>query len=275
MQLFGVMNNTGDGLVMATELGAATEGLGTLMVHHNEYPMSTKVRSLNAFLRKPYSLWVNKKGERFADETIGSRSIECGNVLDRQPEGCVYTILDAKMVQNIIEETNARVANMKSEMRGWNVNEQASLEKDLESESAKGEGVKIANSWNDIADWMSVSPEVLKTTIEEYNSYCEKGHDEVFAKDIKYLQALKTPPYYAIKSNMIIMTSIGGIKINHRMEVLNNKGNPIPGLYAGGDCSGGWEADTYCMVLSGSGLGFAINSGRIAGENAGRFVSEN
>jgi glycine/D-amino acid oxidase-like deaminating enzyme len=40
------------------------------------------------------------------------------------------------------------------------------------------------------------------------------------------------------------------------------------GLYAAGVDTGGWESTTYCAILSGSTLGFAINSGRIAAENA-------
>ena len=57
------------------------------------------------------------------------------------------------------------------------------------------------------------------------------------------------------------------------MEVLDQKGNPIPGLYAGGDTTGGWESYTYNVHLSGSGLGFALNSGRIAAENALKYIS--
>jgi fumarate reductase flavoprotein subunit len=59
------------------------------------------------------------------------------------------------------------------------------------------------------------------------------------------------------------------------MEVLNQQGNPIPGLYAGGIDTGGWESDTYCLTLSGSAFAFALNSGRIAAENASTYVIEN
>ena len=48
----------------------------------------------------------------------------------------------------------------------------------------------------------------------------------------------------------------------------------MPGLYAVGAGAGGWESDTYCLELSGSAFGFALNSGRIAGENAADYVSE-
>jgi len=64
----------------------------------------------------------------------------------------------------------------------------------------------------------------------------------------------------------------GGIKINQHMEILNEQGIPILGLYAGGDTTGGWESETNNVYLSGSGLGFALNSGRIAGENTSEYV---
>jgi fumarate reductase flavoprotein subunit len=66
----------------------------------------------------------------------------------------------------------------------------------------------------------------------------------------------------------VLLDTIGGIRINERMEVLDNQGITIPGLYAAGVTTSGWESETYCSELSASAFGFAINSGRIAGENA-------
>jgi fumarate reductase flavoprotein subunit len=59
------------------------------------------------------------------------------------------------------------------------------------------------------------------------------------------------------------------------MEVLDKEENPIPGLYAVGADTGGWESDTYCAILLGSAFGFAMNSGRIAAENASDYVHGN
>ena len=56
------------------------------------------------------------------------------------------------------------------------------------------------------------------------------------------------------------------------MQVLNQQGDEIPGLYATGVDTGGWESDTYNAHLSGNTFGFALNSGRIAGENAAKMV---
>jgi fumarate reductase flavoprotein subunit len=51
------------------------------------------------------------------------------------------------------------------------------------------------------------------------------------------------------------------------MEVVDKAGSVIRGLYAAGIDTGGWSSDTYNGQLPGNAFGFAVNSGRIAGEN--------
>jgi fumarate reductase flavoprotein subunit len=68
------------------------------------------------------------------------------------------------------------------------------------------------------------------------------------------------------------LDTLGGIRINERMEILDSSDNPIPGLFAAGVITSGWESETYCSDLSGSAFGYAINSGRIAAESARKFV---
>ena len=67
--------------------------------------------------------------------------------------------------------------------------------------------------------------------------------------------------------------TIGGIKINERMEVISQTGKPITGLYAAGVVTGGWEGETYCPYSLGSAHRFRISSGRIAGKSAAKFCS--
>ncbi len=120
---------------------------------------------------------------------------------------------------------------------------------------------------------MDLDKHVLKTTVEEYNSFCAKGHDDLFAKNPKYLRPLKGPKFYAVKARTLFLGTLGGIKINHRTEVLDKKGNVIPGLYAGGFDAGGMWGDSYCIkASSGLSAGFATNSGRIAGKNVSRYL---
>jgi fumarate reductase flavoprotein subunit len=53
------------------------------------------------------------------------------------------------------------------------------------------------------------------------------------------------------------------------MEAVDEMDNPVPGLFiSGNDAGGGIQTDTYFITMSGCTSGFAINSGRIAGENA-------
>jgi NADPH-dependent glutamate synthase beta subunit-like oxidoreductase len=128
--------------------------------------------------------------------------------------------------------------------------------------------VRITDSWEEIAQWIGADAEMLRNTIQEYNRACQMGHDTFCAKDRRYLMPLDSPPYYAIKCNVDYLDTIGGIKINERMEVLDKSGKPISGLYAAGIDTGGWVGDTYCVQTTGTTFAFAINSGRIAGENA-------
>jgi fumarate reductase flavoprotein subunit len=145
------------------------------------------------------------------------------------------------------------------------------LETYLRKEVKSG-NVMISDSWKELAKWIGADFRVLKGTVVEYNAYCNQGRDDLFYKDRRYLQPLHTPPFYALKCCQAFHGTIGGIKINHQMEVLNHNELPIPGLFAMGNDTGGWASETYCYVLTGTALAFALNSGRIAGENAARYV---
>ena len=254
----------GDGLLMATEIGAATEGLGILQLIG---PRPRGSERISAVASEPNTVWVNKKGERFADEAINFNFPEAANAVDRQPDKISYTLFDAKIKRSIVEEGLIKGLGQIVPQR----TKLTKLEKELRLEADKGEA-KISDSWDEIARWIGVAPQDLKATINEYNSFCDQGYDRIFAKDRRYLVPLRTPPYYAIRCYSGFLGTIGGIKINHHMEVLDHQDNPIPGLYAVGSDTGGWESDTYCAVLSGGTFGFAINSGRIAGENAVKYV---
>jgi fumarate reductase flavoprotein subunit len=255
--------HAGDGLLMAMDVGAATEGLGLL---HLNGPRPLGSIHLTALAQEPNTIWVNKRGERFTDETIVDGR---GNTIHRQPEKVSYTILDERIKQSIVEEGLIKGLGVVYVPQGTKLTE---LDKELREEADQGR-VRIAHTWDKIAGWVGADRRVLKATIDEYNSFCDHGYDAMFDKDRRYLVPLRNPPYYAIKCHSTFLGTIGGIKINHHMEVLNHQDGPIPGLYAVGVDTGGWEWDTYCLALSGTTFGFAINSGRIAGENAATYLS--
>jgi fumarate reductase flavoprotein subunit len=256
----------GDGLEMALELGAATEDLGTMHIGGPCFPAFNHLANAS---REPSTVWVNKSGERFVDENIGYLWPESGNALNRQPEKTSYTLFDENIKQSLIEVgvNWGGIANLGPGARLTN------LEKELRAEVDKGT-VKISNSWNEIAQWIGADSRVLKSSIDEYNRFCDQKHDALFSKDSRFLLPLRTPPYYAIRCVQVTHNTLGGIKVNHHMEVLDQQGKPIPGLYATGVDTGGWVSDTYCLILSGNAFGFAVNGGRIAAENAVKYLSE-
>jgi len=274
------LQHTGDGLIMALEAGAATEGLGLLLMAGPQVPGSVILRigkhpntipvPLMSIVLEPRTLWLNNRGERFADESIGCHHYISSNPVNRQPDNTSYTIFDHELVKEMTDR------GIVVAMGYYHYEEQRSalpgLERELKAQAAKGM-LKIANSWDGIASWMGAGLSAVKASVAQYNKACDSGHDPVFAKTRRYMRPLRTPPFYAIRANSDYLDTIGGIKINHRMEVLNKRDEPIPGLYAAGVVTGGWEGDNYCALLSGSTCGFAINSGRIASENAAARIS--
>jgi len=260
---FGMPINVGDGLRMAMGVGAATEGLGMIQLIGPRFATSSYIA---AIVVEPNTIWLNKKGERFVDESLSFKWPEAGNALARQPDKICYILFDEKIKQIFVNEGVSR---------GWikypTGTKMTDLDKEIRGQLSKGE-IKISDSWEEIAAWMGVAPQVLKAAMDEYNRFCDQRNDPVFAKDPKYLIPVRTPPFYAFKCHQGFHGTIGGIKINQDMEVLDRHGEPIPGLYAAGSDTGGWEGDTYCLDLSGSTFAFAVSSGRIAGENALDYV---
>jgi fumarate reductase flavoprotein subunit len=262
--LFGLPISVGDGLHLATRAGAATDGLGLLQTIGPRFAGSAYVA---AIVVEPNTVWVNRKGERFVDESLSFRWPEAANALARQPDKICFNLFDESIKRVFMEEGLKR-----GFMAYPTGTKMTRLEEELKSQLDGGE-IRIASSLNGIADWMGVEPRHLTATIDEYNIFCDHGRDSIYAKDPEYLVPLRNPPYYAIKCHQSFHGTVGGIKINHLMEVVNKAGDPIPGLFAAGSDTGGWEGDTYCLELSGSTLAFAISSGRIAGRSAFTYTA--
>jgi len=112
----------------------------------------------------------------------------------------------------------------------------------------------------------------LSKTVETYNQTCAKGYDDLFNKAHRYLRPLKTPKFYAGRHFSSAYGTLGGIKINHKTEVLDKDWHVIAGLYAAGTDACTIYGDSYVFILPGNTMGFALNSGRIAGENAAEYA---
>jgi fumarate reductase flavoprotein subunit len=287
----GPPSNTGDGIRMATEIGAATAGLGALNLHgpflrHKsasdlmtmdaEGPEGGPIRISLWFLAwEPEMIWVNKYGRRFIDEGYQLAFFAFGNAVALQPDGIVFTLFDSRVLKTIEKEGLIRpgAASRANWLPVSAATPLPGLEREVRKQADKGD-LKISDSWDEIAQWIGADASVLKATVEEYNAACDDRRDGIFAKNRKYLMPLRTAPFYAVKGHLGLCDAYGGIKINESMEALDSMDKPIPGLYAAGSTAGCWESESYCYRLTGHLVGFALNSGRIAGENAARYLSK-
>jgi len=292
MSYDGPSGNTGDGITMGIEAGAATAGLGAMNLHgpflsrkespymtvdakgHDGEPLRVRVGELSW---EPYTLWVNKRGRRFVDEGYAQAFFAFGNIFAHQPDGIGISLFDSDTIRMMEEQGVTRTGIFGVHTLHGFVTPGIPLPglvRAVKEKEASETNLKISDSWNEIAGWIGAEPSVLKATIDEYNAACDCGHDSLFVKDQKYLRPLRTPPYYAIKGHVSICDAYGGIKINENMEALDTSDNPIPGLFAAGSTTGCWESESYCYHLTGHLVGFALNSGRIAGESAAKYLSK-
>ena len=133
--------------------------------------------------------------------------------------------------------------------------------------------VYIADTVEELAEQIHVPVENLKETVETYNRFCETGRDLDYGKRAKYLRPL-TGKLYAVHSRMILGVGFPeGISVSNKLEALTPEKLPIPGLYAAGmDCCRAIWSDAYVNILPGNAMGWALNSGRMAGENASAYV---
>jgi len=261
------LKQTGGPIKMAWAAGAAPDGMG-IMMGVAAVPGEKIDSQLWAAGVQPY-LWINQLGERFCDESIFYNFPFAANALSRQPNGVGYCVFDEN-TKNYMMEHGIQVG------LGDYVpvlTKLAKIEAEIERGVKEGKAF-VGNSLEELAEKMGVDVKTFRATVAEYNKCYEKNHDFIFAKDRKYLQVIKKAKFYAVKSSLHAFTTLGGIKINHRTEVVNKEHKVIPGLYAVGNCAGGLYSDGYELYTTGGALGFAVNSGRIAGENALKYIGK-
>jgi fumarate reductase flavoprotein subunit len=269
----GNVDKTGDGIRMAWEAGAGDEGKSLLELYRAgpigpEFAMGSQLELATI---QP-GLWVNPRGERFCDESVAFYDASVGNANARWKEGFSYTIFDEAALERMIEKGIDKNANVST----FPGTKPADIRRELQAALDRGTTeVFAADTVAELAAKMKVDPTVLQATVAEYNAFCEKKHDDLFAKDVKYLHPIIGPNFYAIKARTVFLGTMGGIKINERAEVVDKKDMVIPGLYAVGFDAGGMYGDSYPIKCS-SGLAsaFATNSGRIAGKSVLKYLGK-
>ena len=149
----------------------------------------------------------------------------------------------------------------------WAVEDDAAMqasESDLKA-LEKNENVIVANSIEELAEKTGITVENLVNTINNWNTYCDKGVDEEFTRNPATMKKIDKAPYYALKLGAGVGMSFGGIARNENGEVLKVNGNTIPGLYVAGEAAEAASANGWTCS-------HALTWGRIAGKNAAAYA---
>lgn len=254
----------GDGIRMAWEVGAMPTEMNIEMTPGMNGDFQDP--RLMMCSGQPH-LMVNLLGERFMNEEVIVNTTFTGNAIAAQKNRNGFLIFDDN-IREIMETIGldhvgvvmpiTKIDNVKEFMK-----------------ALIGSGYKDAwmvDSLEELCAQSGIDLAGLKQTIEEYNGNCVKGYDYLFDKAHHLLRPITKPPFYAFKMYAGGYGTLGGIKINYKTEVLNKEWKRIPGLYAAGTDANNIYGDSYPFILPGNTMGFALNSGRIAGENAADYA---
>lgn len=259
----GQIGKDGDGIRMAEAAGADLEGMSTVQAYRPGLAGFHPADQMIALAVQPY-FWVDPRGERYTNESRIEIWPYSGNALTRIG-GTAYSIYD-DATRKLAVEKGIEMPLGEWVLQGTKL---VKWEEAFNRELAKKRGnVFKADTIEDLAKQLGMDPKVLKASVEKMNSAAAVREDAQFGKKSVFLRPVATAPFYATKLLPRHLGTLGGVKVSAKNEALDTKGNPIPGLFAVGTDSGGMYGDSYDLLLGGGTAGYAVNSGRIAAENA-------
>ena len=221
-----VAPTTGEGLLMALEAGADTANLDAIQTFPAVIPgygMILPFALPGGFT--PDALYVNNKAERFTAE-----GFEIPDAILAQDKGEVYCIFDDSGMNDTM--------------------------KTLLSNGIIFEGKDAA----ELAGKLGIDGTALQNTIDAFNEDIKDGTDDAFGRGENLNEISGT--LYGYRFGVGAHYFMGGVLINEKTQVIDTEGNPIEGLYAAGEVTGGFHGT---FRVDGSGLGDSFTFGRIAG----------
>jgi succinate dehydrogenase/fumarate reductase flavoprotein subunit len=259
----GSPGNTGDGIRMAQEVGAALwhmnnplAGLGGIVVPEFD-PVVIPINLSGAYIR------VDKAGKRFMPETRPSRHgfgvkefvLYFDGVTGEFSRLPCYAVFDESV------RTGGPLTSMrKFGWFGWHSGYEWSADNSKEIE--KGWIVR-GQSLADLASKLGMKPADLEATVSGYNENCKKKVDPDFGRAANSLVALEKPPFYAVKLFPIMYNTQGGPRRNSKCQVVKPNGQPIPRLYSAGELGSFWG----WMYNGGGNNAECLCTGQIAARN--------
>lgn len=246
--LIGCLDHaTGDGLLMARELGAAVSRDGIFLPVMGLIPDPNRpgfaVDYREAFLemapayRTPYEIWVNKRAERFVPEDTTSPELRERKLLE-QPDVTMYVIFDQAAV------AAAPVPLIRNGRGDWT--------KERFAEACRtSPWITRAPTLKELAQALGIEPASLVNTVARYNAAVDAGADPDFGRTVLPAR-IESGPFYAVTTVAASILSRDGLRVNTDLAVLTESGEPISGLYAVGEVLGNnvFAGDNYVGGMS-------------------------
>ena len=259
-----VGTNTGDGIVMAQEIGAGTVGLDVVQLMPSSSPIKGTMTD-GIWGDASQQIWIDGEGNRFVNE-YAERDVlaKASLALDN---GIFYIIYAGKDVNENGELQGATLddslfgTTVQSMVDNGHVWYGSTLKELAENSKTSAGGAAPA-----------FSEEALRATIEKYNTYVANQKDDDFGKEVLAgaidIDAIENNPdagFVISPRKASIHHTMGGVQINTNAEVLDESGNAIDGLWAAGEVTGGIHAGNR---LGGNAVADIFTFGHIAGASA-------
>jgi fumarate reductase flavoprotein subunit len=255
-KLRGSKRCTGDALRMALEIGAKAVNLQYFYGHLLSRKALTDDRfwpypRLDSFVDE--GMLVNRDGNRFVDE--GRGDVAVANELARSNDVTGATLIFDHATWEAAKDDSQDASLKTPAPNPWLFDNDGDLFSD---ETIEG-----------LADAIDVNAANLARTLEQYNRGLELNPASSLAAPRTGKAKPLRAPFYGLKVVPGITFTMGGVLVNGRCEVLDNRENPIRALYAAGDAIGGLMGGRRGGYTGG--LTQAVITGMLAGENAAQF----
>ena len=248
---WGTPGNTGDGIKLATEAGAALWHIasiewGAFCARKPSQKFGTAVGAgLGRAMAEGSFVFVNKYGKRFMPENTSLIHRKAPlEILFFDHERAEYRNLPAYMVFDETYRRRGPVASTREhfqEMWGGpvgypTVHKIYEWSQDNQAEINQG-WMFQADTLAALAGKIGADASALEETVRNFNQACREGRDLQFGRPGKSLAPLETPPYYAVELALTLVNTQGGPKHNKDCQVLDFGNRAIPRLYAAGEVS--------------------------------------
>lgn len=232
----------GEGIIMAREIGADVVDMDQMQFLYLGQP-KTGLLSGVFNVSAEVTVFVNKEGKRFVAED--ARRDVISSAVFAQEDGMMYMLHSAESLSDPANQLNIDGIPMKELLDigayGW----------------------KQGDTLEELAKEIGVPAENLVQTIAEYNEAVDTKNDP-FGRTLLNVK-MEKGPFYAIPRVPALHHTMGGLRIDTLARVLDTKGEPIPGLYAGGEVTGGIHGGNR---LGGNAVTDTVVFGRLAAQSA-------